>query len=84
MIFMEGDSSHGGRFEQRRDCARLVRSRAEIAQHQARLAQLVERKALNLVVVGSSPTVGDSFFFFPPSGLSYLYLLTLFWKTISA
>ena len=25
----------------------------------ARLAQLVERKALNLVVVGSSPTVGD-------------------------
>ena len=31
--------------------------------HQARLAQLVERKALNLVVVGSSPTVGDHFFF---------------------
>ena len=28
----------------------------------ARLAQSVERKALNLVVVGSSPTVGDSFF----------------------
>ena len=27
---------------------------------QARLAQSVERKALNLVVVGSSPTVGDS------------------------
>jgi hypothetical protein len=26
----------------------------------ARLAQLVERKALNLVVVGSSPTVGVS------------------------
>ena len=25
---------------------------------EARLAQLVERKALNLVVVGSSPTVG--------------------------
>ena len=25
----------------------------------ARLAQLVERKTLNLVVVGSSPTVGD-------------------------
>ena len=25
----------------------------------ARLAQLVERKALNLVVVGSSPTVGE-------------------------
>ena len=31
---------------------------------QARLAQLVERKALNLVVVGSSPTVGVAFFFF--------------------
>ncbi|XP_047051442.1 U-box domain-containing protein 19-like [Lolium rigidum] len=30
---------------------------------QARLAQLVERKALNLVVVGSSPTVGASFIF---------------------
>ncbi|KAI3783495.1 hypothetical protein L1987_42579 [Smallanthus sonchifolius] len=28
----------------------------------ARLAQLVERKALNLVVVNSSPTVGDLFF----------------------
>ena len=28
------------------------------APSQARLAQLVERKALNLVVVGSSPTVG--------------------------
>ncbi len=28
---------------------------------QADLAQSVERKALNLVVVGSSPTVGDSF-----------------------
>ncbi len=27
----------------------------------ARLAQSVERKALNLVVVGSSPTVGGSF-----------------------
>ena len=30
--------------------------------NKARLAQLVERKALNLVVVGSSPTVGDHFF----------------------
>ena len=28
----------------------------------ARLAQFVERKALNLVVVGSSPTVGATFF----------------------
>ena len=31
---------------------------------QARLAQSVERQTLNLVVVGSSPTVGDHFFFF--------------------
>ena len=30
----------------------------------ARLAQLVERKALNLVVVGSSPTVGESLIYF--------------------
>ena len=30
---------------------------------QARLAQSVERKALNLVVVGSNPTVGDSSIF---------------------
>ena len=29
----------------------------------SRLAQLVERKTLNLVVVGSSPTVGIPFFF---------------------
>ena len=29
----------------------------------SRLAQLVERKTLNLVVVGSSPTVGAFFFF---------------------
>ena len=27
---------------------------------EARLAQSAERKALNLVVVGSSPTVGDA------------------------
>ena len=31
--------------------------------NQARLAQSVERKALNLVVVGSSPTVGVHAFF---------------------
>ena len=31
--------------------------------NKARLAQSVERKALNLVVVGSSPTVGDLSFF---------------------
>ena len=29
-----------------------------MSEHEARLAQPVERKALNLVVVGSSPTVG--------------------------
>ena len=33
----------------------------------SRLAQLVERKTLNLVVVGSSPTVGAPFFFSPRS-----------------
>ena len=32
----------------------------------SRLAQLVERKTLNLVVVGSSPTVGVLFAFFWP------------------
>ena len=31
-----------------------------LASSQASLAQSVERKALNLVVVGSSPTVGDA------------------------
>jgi hypothetical protein len=31
--------------------------------HKGRLAQLVERKALNLVVVGSSPMVGVFFVF---------------------
>ena len=30
----------------------------------ARLAQMVERKTLNLVVVGSSPTVGVHIFMF--------------------
>ena len=33
-----------------------------VLQTLARLAQSVERKALNLVVVGSSPTVGVSIF----------------------
>ena len=32
-------------------------------QYEARLAQSVERKALNLVVVGSNPTVGVFLFF---------------------
>ena len=37
----------------------LAQSRSECSKlPYARLAQLVERKALNLVVVGSSPTVG--------------------------
>ena len=35
----------------------------------SRLAQLVERKTLNLVVVGSSPTVGDMILVGWPSGL---------------
>ena len=33
--------------------------RFRVAARDSRLAQLVERKTLNLVVVGSSPTVGD-------------------------
>ena len=36
----------------------LGRLRIGATQIKARLAQSVERKALNLVVVGSSPTVG--------------------------
>ena len=39
---------------------------------EARLAQSVERKALNLVVVGSSPTVGDHYFF----PFHYVHLIT--------
>ena len=37
-------------------------SKIKFHNNKARLAQLVERKALNLVVVGSSPTVGVFFF----------------------
>ena len=40
---------------------------------QARLAQSVERQALNLVVGGSSPPVGDSFFSF---SLPFLFPIT--------
>lgn len=40
---------------------------------EARLAQLVERKALNLVVVGSSPTVGACFPFSCVSPVSSLF-----------
>ena len=36
----------------------ILQAMLEIAVVTARLAQLAERKALNLVVVGSSPTVG--------------------------
>ena len=43
----------------------VVRVRNLAALESSRLAQLVERKTLNLVVVGSSPTVGVvSFCFF--------------------
>jgi 5,10-methylene-tetrahydrofolate dehydrogenase/methenyl tetrahydrofolate cyclohydrolase len=41
----------------------------------ARLAQSVERKALNLVVVGSSPTVGKFVFLFLSCSLRDVYLL---------
>ena len=40
---------------------RPLRLFATWAQEEASLAQSVERKALNLVVVGSSPTGGDFF-----------------------
>ena len=42
--------------------AGAVRFSIQISYHKARLAQSVERQTLNLVVVGSSPTVGDHFF----------------------
>ena len=38
-------------------------NRASRCRGTSRLAQLVERKTLNLVVVGSSPTVGNSYHF---------------------
>ena len=40
--------------------ASLAYGAALLPRHSSRLAQLVERKTLNLVVVGSSPTVGAS------------------------
>ena len=39
----------------------------------SRLAQLVERKTLNLVVVGSSPTVGIILFFFLMQRINFLF-----------
>ena len=37
---------------------------AIVLAHSARLAQSVEHETLNLRVVGSSPTLGDGYFFF--------------------
>ena len=45
------------------------------SEHSSRLAQLVERKTLNLVVVGSSPTVGAFFLFFRPFPVHLEFLL---------
>ena len=45
---------------------------ARVTRGMSRLAQLVERKTLNLVVVGSSPTVGAYFLFFPTCNLGTL------------
>jgi hypothetical protein len=60
----------------------------------ARLAQSVERKALNLVVVGSSPTVGDActlllFLCVRPSAhiveaLRWDALLTVIWHSVTS
>ena len=47
----------GSRARAPTDCSRILDLRMVL---QARLAQSAERKALNLVVVGSSPTVGVS------------------------
>ncbi len=43
--------------------------------HIARLAQLAERKALNLVVVGSTPTSGGLFCSMQPKSGSFFFLL---------
>ena len=51
----------------------LVSKELSEGRKQARLAQSVERQALNLVVGGSSPPVGDSFFFFLGFLLSISY-----------
>jgi hypothetical protein len=51
------------------------------SKQKARLAQLVERKALNLVVVGSSPTVGVLFLkYFIISFLSHGYQINIISK----
>ena len=53
---------------------KVLRSKLRFAML-SRLAQLVERKTLNLVVVGSSPTVGVcDCFFFPPRGRAHIGL----------
>ena len=43
---------------------RVTANTRAVVQTMSRLAQLVERKTFNLVVVGSSPTVGGHYFFF--------------------
>ena len=47
--------------------SRVTANTRAVVQPMSRLAQLVERKTFNLVVVGSSPTVGGHYFFLPPS-----------------
>ena len=49
----------------------------------SRLAQLVERKTLNLVVVGSSPTVGVLFAVFWPQFFFSLLLKLHSWRAKS-
>ena len=51
---------------------------------EARLAQSVERKALNLVVVGSSPTVGVFFTFFFRLLILAFFFLPFFFTKLSA
>ena len=60
----ETDALHLPRTPQRRPRQTAATRPGSISQMRAsRLAQLVERKTLNLVVVGSSPTVGVFFIF---------------------
>ena len=54
-------SEHASAFSPRKSGSGVVPAQVSTTVLVARLAQLVERKALNLVVVGSSPTVGTSF-----------------------
>ncbi len=50
--------------------------------HIARLAQSVEHETLNLRVVGSSPTLGERFYFFSPQNISFPVKSYMFTKQL--